>query len=797
MIKLSLTLIILFSFSANAVVTCDLSDSNQFADLTSISVPNCLNDNNLFEETDSQSASPPQQGPICSTCRQNLNARVNITDPDRLKLKQKAYFDTMYSELEKTMSTLMVDMVSMRKLYSTGSQFNKSINKCDSQKLIRQLQNCGSEAKKLFEGKDFQARLSNELASILAQNPSRDESIFKRDPSLNQCSISDQQIIRISPRLLESAISPEIIRRIANSTPTSQDNIWEILGNDPMFDLMKHHPILKSLSHNPTQFVNFFKSLTNVTPQNLTAEFTSRLYTTAHGDQIDNETSARCEQAYRVFSSKICSDDFNRGNISLGPMSEFERFNNDSPFDETDTVSNESLLSRNMTLLEFCQPPSARGLSLNRDTVSLNSWMTANDRQSTFNSFSSLKYNEEFGTPKKKICDYIAQGKCNNDQPIAVRESSECKLVQAYQNTLQPGTPEYRLAQTPDPAINNVLRVLAGNPKNLNQESRRILVAEGIIPQSNGQFVEPPSVPERQPDYLANVANGTINPNTGAPTTPTGAQTPTRTQTRTNPQQAVFQPAQAGNAVTPETVADTTNSNSNELRDFEDGLRDRLRRAESQTADSPSPGTRSDLSRRLATGPGTSTRGSESPFSSSTPGFAPQTDVAVIPSVSGGTTGAVAPSVNSAALGNDTSRQTRAQRQANEALANMAGAVNNPSASGQGGGRSPASTDAATVNANGVIALTINGDVRANIEQVLSSQNIRSLIERQQPFQFKLNNSLFDVRYNNGTYTVAYRSGDSAQGPVLASDLQRIFNSSLSSSGRTSKLSDLQNTVRN
>jgi hypothetical protein len=158
-----------------------------------------------------------------------------------------------------------------------------------------------------------------------------------------------------------------------------------------------------------------------------------------------------------------------------------------------------------------------------------------------------------------------------------------------------------------------------------------------------------------------------------------------------------------------------------------------------------------------------------------------------------------------AKLAPDTSRRTRADLQKNEALANMNGAKNNPSATGvSGAGRNPASEQATSnTDADSTVAITISGDIKSKLEQVLNGsdrngENLRSLIQNHQPFKFQLNNSLFDVQFNNGTYTVAYRSGDNSRGPELASTLEGIFNKTVKvTAERSNTLQDLQNTIRN
>ncbi|MFL5783330.1 MAG: hypothetical protein ACJ76H_01890, partial [Bacteriovoracaceae bacterium] len=478
-----------------------------------------------------------------------------------------------------------------------------------------------------------------------------------------------------------------------------------------------------------------------------------------------------------------------------GPFEGFERYNNDREYPSQDTIAEEKLLARNMTLMEFCDEPKATGLSLKKDSQQINSWLRDQEKNSTFNSFVNTKSNEEFISPIKKLCELSKAGNCSDD-------SSDCKLLKIYQRSITKGTTEYNLAHNPDPGVTKVLRAFISNPTNLSQNSRNILIAEGILPQADGKFAEKPEIPERKPDYLANVANGTINPNSGAQTQSASLAAPsssTRSQQRS--QQAAIQPNYSNSATNDTELAQADTDDQEALRKFQNGLDDRLKRIENQTT---------NLAEQQPTksAPKTIPRGASRSFSSGSTNDqlqavsgipAPVTASLDSPSVAvpQGST-----SAGGASLDKDNSRQTRAEVQANEARAQMFGARTNPSATGGGASlndkdvqRSPASTQSVST-----VALTINGDIRTNIEQVLNGtsangSDLRSLVQSKQPFLFELNNSVFDVQFNNGSYSVVYRSGNNS-GASLASTLQSLFNNSLRNTSPT-RLTDLQNSFSN
>ncbi len=778
-------LFIFLSFSVSVQATsqlCDLFESEALAGLTDLSVPNCLTEENLFQESESS----PSPGPICNQCRNAFNARISIPNDDRLKLKKQAYFDSMYSEFEKAMSTLAVDMVSIRTLYSTGSNFQSSASKCSTNAFEAKVSRCGTIQQDFFKNKHFSDRMASEISNLLTGGPSYSPSILQRGANQNQCNITDQNLISLKPLLLEKTITPEQVSFLAGINATNTNDLMRMI-NAPnkrdLFDLVWHHPLLRSMAENPTEFKSFFSSLTSIRDQqSLKDKFKADLYTQARGNKIDRETAQRCEQAMNTMINKVCSSDFDNGNLSLGPFKGFDRYNNGNVTNETEAITSESDLAKNVTLLEFCEAPRPQGLLLARDAESINSWMPLNHREMTFRSYSSQKYSDEFGTPKSAVCSYHPADTCTEN-------NQQCELYKLYRDSVTPGTPEYRLASNPDKKVNEVLRALVGTPKDISQEVRRNLVEQGILPQSNGQFVERPQIPERQPEYLAGVANGTITPNvSGSPSTQSQASNSPRRNTQAQAQPQLAQPGQGNSAVSETQIAANSEDDSETLRRFEQGLDDRLRRVEGQQ---PRGAARSaQPARRQASRPDSSSRTNDRTQSAE---FIPtQTDA---PSqISGVVSPATA--VAEARLGQDTSRRGLADRQRNDALASMNGARTNPSATSEAG-RNPASEE---VPFRPEASLTLNIESGANLERVLASnENLKALIQEQRPFRFRLNNNVFDVQFKNGSYSVSFRSGANS-GRTFATTLQDLFNNSMRrspSADRNATLEGLGNTLRN
>jgi len=760
--------LVLISSSAWSVTTCELFDDEEsITNITGSMAPNCISEDNLYSEIESRASSSTDGGVICSTCKDNLTARIEVNAEDKKRLRKQAYIETMLREYKKTMSVLIADLVSVRKLYSTGANYQSAQKKCSARSFEKKIENCGPFAKNFLAGSNLAKEMANEVASLMSAQNISPALLARTD---NQCSITDQTIISLKPLLLERMITPQIAQTIASWNVATTDELIQKLISlpKPFDDLIPQHPILKTISANPSDFLTLFRSLASSrSSQPFEAVFRDSIYTAANGSKLDNSIGSKCEQAVNNFTAKVCSSDFEQGNISLGPIDGFDRYNNDTALPDETHINNEALLARNYTLLEFCNNSPAK-LSLGRDTTSLNDWMLSSERASTFNSFAANKHRELFGTPKEKLCADLKSKRCD---PNPQAGDINCQLLGIFNESMTEGTIPYRLANNPDPQLNNVFRSLVGTPQGLAPKTREVLVAEGILPQANGQFVERPQIPERQPEYLAGVANGTITPNNGpSPVQAQATANRNQRQQQPQPQQATFQPQQGGTAIPEQVAAQTSEDDTEGLERFQEGLEERRRRAENQQT--PAQARRDgQTNRRIASRPEKSDRTSERILDSE---FVPQAPIPSGGQVFNGALPAAVP--GQASLGKDTSRRGLAERQRNAALADMSGARSNPSARPDAG-RNPASTDG-QASAESTVALTISGDIRANLERVLSGREtdeagLRALIEGRRTFRFELNNSIFDVQFNNGAYTVIPATNS------VGRTLQDVFNDSL------------------
>ncbi|MES2526952.1 MAG: hypothetical protein V4598_07680 [Bdellovibrionota bacterium] len=769
--------------------------------LTTLSVPNCrqtpsitagVRASNVSQQRQATNRdSRPLPNPVCDNCRADFQTRVSGAVDINVE-KKRAFFDTTYKELEKAMSSILIDTVALRTTYSTNSTFPKSVAACNSRSIEQELTRCNSPFLNAFKDKNLSARLGNEAAALLSSNQTGIAGILERSQESRSCNISDELVQSLKPRMFEEMISPAIVQSIANVTATTpaelSANLRNALGEN--YDVISKHPILKEMMRDPRLFLQTFQTLRTQAPNRLKDAFRAAIYNPSMGNLIDSSNTAKCESTIKTFKDAMCSPQLKSGNFALGPFSNFDKFLDNGEVSDSDLTINEGQLKENLVMFEFCNAPQPAALSLQQVLSQMNNWIITDDRNSSLSDYAPTKYNRDFGDTKASICGYMPATTCPDS------DGTQCALYKLYRRTLDTSTPEGRLAASPDRGMNNVIRSLIGDGAGVTTQSREVLVQAGILPQANGQLVERPVPPERQPEYLANVANGTVNPS--APTPTDGTQTNRRPGQQQRAQLQNPNPQGGQTAVQPVADNQLASADDTELQRFQDGLDDRLRRIEGQT---PTPTPTPQVRRQVAARQDNSVRNRPQSGTIAS-GALPTTPTPVDTMIPDRTAPSPSPA-GDARLAADNSRQTLAQRQANAARAEMA--LKNGGGGTVDGSRGPASAEGPTPTEASTVAITINGDIPANLEQVLrgtgsQGSDLRSLLGAKRPFTFQLNNSLFDVRITNGVYSVAYRSGDNSQ-RALASTLQTLFNNSIRSSERTpardTTLEALQNTVRN
>ncbi|MFL5784460.1 MAG: hypothetical protein ACJ76H_07630, partial [Bacteriovoracaceae bacterium] len=253
---LLLTLALTFVNIAHAVTECEIYGDDAISDITNLAVPNCISDDNIFSENDAKRSNPKQAGPICGSCRQKLDARVSITAEDKKRLKKQAYLETMYSEFEKAMTSASVEIVAMRKLFSTGSEFNQSQNKCNPSALSQKMSRCGQEQKDFLSNKNFASRFGATIAEMITGEKA--SNAILSSSTENQCSLTGQNILSLKPLLLEESITPQLVQKLAALNVSKPEDIWIAVNEGNFGDLFNHHPLFKTLIESPKDFTAFF-----------------------------------------------------------------------------------------------------------------------------------------------------------------------------------------------------------------------------------------------------------------------------------------------------------------------------------------------------------------------------------------------------------------------------------------------------------------------------------------------------------------------------------------------------------
>lgn len=803
---------ILFIITINSYAQedCPPEENSAISSLTSLQVPNCRNSASITAEAQrakiieirrsTNKTIPNLPSPVCERCRQDFQARVQ-DEPNVREEEKNAYFETAYKELEKSLTSMVTDVISLRKTWNTGSDYSQSARACNTSQIQERLNKCNPEMGRKFGEKHLSDRMANEIAALLKAGPNNIRGILTRSDESKTCDISDEEISLLKPRLFEEAITPAIVQAISSMSTENVSNFGRDLENAIGANnarLLRSHPLLKPLMQDPSALKQFFQGFrTETNPERLKSKIRAQIYTKNFGDRIDTENANKCRETIQSFAETFCSRNFKDGKVSLGTFQNYEKYIDGATLPTNTTISDDSDINQNTLMFKFCSEPTPSNESLSKTMNSMNHWMLDADKYSPLSRFSDEKYVRDFGDAKVGICNLL-----RNPQQTCSPQDEQCQLLNIYRGMKNQNTPEGRLASSSDRNINRVLRSFIGDQvsSSLPTETRQVLVAEGILPLANGQFVERPQPPERDQNYLSGVANGTIIPNNGGIQSQLANSGATPQRQAPQSQQAVFQPTTQTQATTATTQAVTDDDDSEASRAVFNDLEARRLREQAASRVQPQSQTQAQPTRTPVRGGGTTSTPTPTTTTAAVPQNFDPAPSAVVPAAP------IAPSAPTASLGRDTSAQTRSERDRNAALSRMSGAVNNPFAATPEGGRGPASTTGATSPEDQTVAITLSDVSRANLERVLngsdsSGENLRNKIRSQSPFLFQLNNSVFDVQFTNGSCVVTSRSGDN-RSSELATTLQGLFNTSLrsnagrSTAGRNETLKTLRENLR-
>lgn len=531
-----------------------------------VGIPNCLN-----PDTTRDAKKLNKQEGLCGECKSNFQRNADLTissiDP---KSKKELFIKIALDGYKKVLTDNLVEAIKLRALQPTGSNFSKSINACKLKSMNELTKGCSQETRKIIQDTgiigNINRDLSNELASFITDDPNFNpgNTLLKREQ--RACFISEKDLLLISSRAAEEALTPQMLDKLASLDPDDylstnhlflEDDIMENYEGDlsQLSQSLRSHPLLANYMDDPAKFIEFVKSIP--TPRN-TENLRAKIYNAESGNNFDNDLAESCKSSFEVINKNLCSSDFNSGKFNLDAFSNYRQIKGtELPSFDSPLADKEVILNANAEVLKYCDiNPDENKIKLSGIQNSLTSGMMSVYQDLSFVEFNEVKHKTEIGNLNRKVCQ-MANRPCTQD-------TFECKVLQKYNDLKNSGSLESKLARSSNLDVNSVLRSMIGDTSNLEPKTKEILIANGIIPRDDGTMVAQPDIPERTTEYFAN--NNTQN-NQPARTTAQIAQT------KSNTNQATRQPFTADESYS-NSQANTVSPNQESFADFSDILND-------------------------------------------------------------------------------------------------------------------------------------------------------------------------------------------------------------------------------
>lgn len=486
---------------------------------------------------------PPLKTETCSDCKDSF--APSITDAERKQLvtdKEKAYIDILHQEMEKSISTTLLDIATLRNSAKTGSNYPQAIQACNANKFQNKIKSCSSPYKTYLESKskNLSRKIGDEIAALISRKPFNGTGFLTRGKDANECNLSEKDILSRRSAAVEELITPKMIDEIGSLSlnldlQSLEKNLQKITGN--LSSEINMHPVLFALKANPSNFVRLFQSLKGAQGQNtLTANLRSKIYNSDNGQMLDSNLANRCTNAFNVLINNVCNDQFKAANLDLSPLSNYEKFLNEKPFEDFSEQfsSTEKIRSSNINLLMFCSEPTAsKPLSLQANTKLLNDWMLESDKGRSLDEFSRKKISSHISIARDQLCNNILKKPPGCEDPLQ-KETVACRMYDQYSKT----SPNKQNTDLADDSVNSLLRSFIGDASNVSEEAKNILIAEGVLPNPIGNLAGS-SIPVSNP--ISTVANNEVSP-MSSEGTGTEAQATPQTATAANTNQANIRP---------------------------------------------------------------------------------------------------------------------------------------------------------------------------------------------------------------------------------------------------------------
>ena len=241
---------------------------------------------------------------------------------------------------------------------------------------------------------------------------------------------------------------------------------------------------------------------------------------------------------------------------------------------EDQLSATESLIDNNIKLLELCENKSAIGKK-DLTAVTKEIGLSLNDEQKSqsLDLFRTTKYNSEMGS--------LVASLCSMDDSKCVQGTLTCSIYQKYKLFNQPNSQLSKPGNFANKEANELLRSMLGDTTKIEPDTRRILIAEGILPKEDGKFIEKPEIPETQEQFFAKIPAQKINPGSGlkAPTTNLAStqaprvQSPSSNYSNNSVSSDTTPTASTGNM---DDISDLVRGSTEDIKDIQDEIKRRL-----------------------------------------------------------------------------------------------------------------------------------------------------------------------------------------------------------------------------
>lgn len=742
---------------------------------TDLQVPNC---NNL------KYTGKKNLDPLCKKCIPKFKANISKHNDIKAKEQKIDLNKVLLDELKRSLSANLLDIVNLRSLSSTSADFTAAMNSCDLSAFQKKLSQ--QPCSKGISLQGLSNQIAEELGNILSKKPMyNDKGLLDRRNATATCDISDIEIMRAQSTLFEKSLNSGTMDKLLTLNGDNRDSFLESVMKsfgEGFSASLNQHPVFSQLIAPPTNLKAFIKALKKPfsTDDLKEALYTSKNSTTTLSASI----AKKCSDSFAAYEKAICNSDLKNGKVRIKNLAEAERIvpipsSHDGEYVD---LSKDEEIEFNQRLASICDILSEKkdAPTLNQAVDGISSWMSSSLRNIPFSVYRKDKYNNEVASSRRTLCSIESK----TTECKEAEKNHQCELYELIKKQRDKSTPEGRLAQSSDKAVNGLLRKMIGQPDNISVETRNILIAEGILPKNtNGEYVEQPEIPERQPEAIAKGGNTsapgpTQGPVAGSQIAPTPASKPVK---KTNN-------ASAASASTSNTsaAATTTNTTAPNFPSF-DGNK-------STPTEPDMTEINNEILKRLSQAKGDSKVSKDEARKAvadvykeqGRPITPAQESTLADQMMSSYNTGLASSGSKATLTPGETPKEQWEKEQKLKALGGMAGASG-------AAARAPASEGGASDDGDdsgkklSTVAVNISPDkVKLNLSDILNDKIVKNdsegqllkvFIQNKKDFILQVNDNAFKVKYDKstGTFKVSFESGDPKEGAKIKPQLEKFF----------------------